>query len=118
MKALNELQNYTFVSKYARYLKNKKRRETWKEAVDRVKKMMLETYENFPEIHNDQNQENFEDFQKTYENCNNLCIFYYVFACTLQKHMEGSDQYIHYALLFHQYQFESQVHNLSLNVFE
>jgi ribonucleoside-diphosphate reductase alpha chain len=44
MSALNELQNYTFVSKYARWLEDKNRRETWKEAVDRVKNMMLTFY--------------------------------------------------------------------------
>ena len=44
MSALNELQNYTFVSKYARWLEDKNRRETWKEAVDRVKNMMLQQY--------------------------------------------------------------------------
>ncbi len=42
--ALQELQKYTFVSKYARWLKDKNRRETWKEAVDRVRNMMLEKY--------------------------------------------------------------------------
>ena len=36
--------NYTFVSKYARWIPEKKRRETWQEAVDRVKKMMLDVY--------------------------------------------------------------------------
>lgn len=45
MGALKELQNYTFVSKYARYLKDKNRRETWKEAVDRVRNMMLKKYQ-------------------------------------------------------------------------
>ena len=40
MSALQELQNYTFVSKYARWVEDKNRRETWKEAVDRVKSMM------------------------------------------------------------------------------
>ena len=40
MSALQELQNYTFVSKYARWLEDKNRRETWKEAVDRVRNMM------------------------------------------------------------------------------
>ena len=40
MSALQELQNYTFVSKYARWVENKNRRETWREAVDRVKEMM------------------------------------------------------------------------------
>jgi ribonucleoside-triphosphate reductase len=44
MSALQELQNYTFVSKYARWLEDKKRRETWKEAVDRVRDMMHTTY--------------------------------------------------------------------------
>lgn len=53
MSALNELQNYTFISKYARYNSKKKRRETWKEAVDRVKSMMLEKYKNFPDVHSD-----------------------------------------------------------------
>ena len=42
--SVTELQNYTFVSKYARWLPDKKRRETWKESVDRVKEMMLEQY--------------------------------------------------------------------------
>ena len=36
--------DYTFVSKYARWIPEKKRRETWNEAVDRVKQMMLEKY--------------------------------------------------------------------------
>jgi len=44
MTALKELQKYTFVSKYARWLPDQKRRETWQEAVDRVKNMMLEKY--------------------------------------------------------------------------
>jgi ribonucleoside-triphosphate reductase len=44
MSALQELQNYTFVSKYARWLEDKKRRETWKEAVERVKSMMHTMY--------------------------------------------------------------------------
>ena len=42
--SINELQNYTFVSKYARWIPEKKRRETWKESVDRVKEMMHEQY--------------------------------------------------------------------------
>ena len=45
MSALQELQNYTFVSKYARWLEDKNRRETWKEAVDRVRNMMHTKYE-------------------------------------------------------------------------
>ena len=47
MSALQELQNYTFVSKYARWLENKSRRETWKEAVDRVREMMHTQYDSF-----------------------------------------------------------------------
>ena len=42
--SLKSLMNYTFVSKYARWLPEKKRRETWNEAVDRVKQMMLDKY--------------------------------------------------------------------------
>lgn len=47
MSGLQELQNYTFVSKYARWLEDKKRRETWKEAVERVKSMMHTKYAEF-----------------------------------------------------------------------
>jgi ribonucleoside-diphosphate reductase alpha chain len=47
MSALQELQNYTFVSKYARWIEDKNRRETWKEAVDRVRNMMHTKYANF-----------------------------------------------------------------------
>jgi len=47
MSALQELQNYTFVSKYARWLEDKNRRETWKEAVERVKNMMHTNYSEF-----------------------------------------------------------------------
>lgn len=47
MSALQELQNYTFVSKYARWLEDKKRRETWKEAVDRVREMMHTKYSDY-----------------------------------------------------------------------
>jgi len=42
--SLKSLMNYTFVSKYARWSPEKKRRETWNEAVDRVKQMMLDKY--------------------------------------------------------------------------
>lgn len=45
MSAIQELQNYTFVSKYARWLEDKNRRETWKEAVDRVRNMMHTQYD-------------------------------------------------------------------------
>ncbi len=47
MSALQELQNYTFVSKYARWLEDKNRRETWKEAVERVRSMMHSKYDQF-----------------------------------------------------------------------
>jgi ribonucleoside-diphosphate reductase alpha chain len=47
MSGLQELQNYTFVSKYARWLEDKNRRETWKEAVERVKNMMHTKYADF-----------------------------------------------------------------------
>ena len=39
--SLKVLSDYTFVSRYARYDKNKKRRETWHEAIERVKNMHL-----------------------------------------------------------------------------
>lgn len=42
--SLKSLMDYTFVSKYARWIPEKKRRETWNEAVDRVKGMMLDQY--------------------------------------------------------------------------
>lgn len=51
--SLNELQNYTYYSKYARYVPEKKRRETWKESVKRVKDMMLEKYKDFPDVFDD-----------------------------------------------------------------
>jgi ribonucleoside-diphosphate reductase alpha chain len=47
MSALQELQNYTFVSKYARWIEKENRRETWKEAVDRVRNMMHTQYADF-----------------------------------------------------------------------
>ena len=48
--SVSELQNYTFVSKYARWIPEKKRRETWRESVDRVMGMMKEQY---PEANGD-----------------------------------------------------------------
>ena len=47
MSSLQELQNYTFVSKYARWLEDKNRRETWKEAVERVRSMIHSQYAKF-----------------------------------------------------------------------
>ena len=38
------LSDYTFASRYARYDKTKKRRETWHEAIERVKGMHLTKY--------------------------------------------------------------------------
>ena len=46
----SELQNYTFVGKYARWIPEKKRRETWRESIDRVMGMM---YEKYPEVNGD-----------------------------------------------------------------
>lgn len=42
--SVKELQKYTYYAKYARYNKNAKRRETWNEAVDRMKTMHLKKY--------------------------------------------------------------------------
>lgn len=41
---LEEMSNFVFTSKYARYDKKKKRRETWEEAIDRVMNMHLKKY--------------------------------------------------------------------------
>ena len=51
--SVRELSDYTFVAKYARWIPEKKRRETWDEAVSRVKQMMLDKYFDKPEIHKD-----------------------------------------------------------------
>ena len=48
--SIKELESYTFVSKYARWIPEKKRRETWKESVERVKNMM---YDKYPEVNGD-----------------------------------------------------------------
>src|SRR4051812_10739154 len=42
--SVQELQNYTYFSKYARFNKAARRRETWEEAVDRMKQMHLRKY--------------------------------------------------------------------------
>ena len=44
--SVSELQKYTAISKYARWIESEKRRETWNESVDRIKNMMLEVYPN------------------------------------------------------------------------
>lgn len=41
---LDEMSNFIFTSKYARYNKDEQRRETWDEAVDRVRDMHLQKY--------------------------------------------------------------------------
>lgn len=48
--SIKELQKYTAVSKYARWLETEKRRETWEESVERIKNMMVEVN---PSLHND-----------------------------------------------------------------
>lgn len=40
------IQNYIFTSRYARYLKDKKRRESWCETIDRVRNMHLRKFPN------------------------------------------------------------------------
>jgi ribonucleoside-triphosphate reductase len=50
--SIKSLMNYTFVSKYARWIPEKKRRETWHEAVDRVKQMMIDAYVNPEDVNN------------------------------------------------------------------
>lgn len=42
--SVKALQDYTFVSKYARYDSEKQRRETWTESIERVKQMHLRKY--------------------------------------------------------------------------
>lgn len=42
--SVKALQDYTFVSRYARYIPEMKRRETWEEAIDRVAEMHLAKY--------------------------------------------------------------------------
>ena len=48
--SVKALQDYTFVSKYARYLPEQKRREAWGEAVERVRDMHVRRY---PQIEQD-----------------------------------------------------------------
>ena len=42
---LEEIANFTFTSKYARYSEKHKRRESWKEAITRVEEMHVEKYD-------------------------------------------------------------------------
>tara|TARA_Y100000310_G_scaffold207268_2_gene207752 strand:- start:8851 stop:11034 length:2184 start_codon:yes stop_codon:yes gene_type:complete len=48
--SVKSLMDYSFVSKYARWIPEKSRRETWRESVDRVMNMM---YEKYPEVNGD-----------------------------------------------------------------
>ena len=48
--SIKALQDYTFVAKYANYNREKRRRETWDESVDRVLDMHLKK---FPQIENE-----------------------------------------------------------------
>lgn len=49
--SIKALQDYTFYAKYSNWKNG--RRETWKEAVNRVKNMMLTKYKDYPEVHKD-----------------------------------------------------------------
>lgn len=42
--SIKDLQNYTYISKYAKFNEEKQRRETWDEAIDRVMDMHLRRY--------------------------------------------------------------------------
>ena len=44
INGLQEISNFIFTSKYARYSDKNKRRETWDEAISRVEGMHLEMY--------------------------------------------------------------------------
>ena len=48
--SLNTLQEYTRIAKYAKYLPEENRRETWAEQVDRVFDMHTEYFEDYPEV--------------------------------------------------------------------
>ena len=43
------LSDFTFVSKYSKYLPSENRRETWQESVMRSRLMMLKKYAEYPE---------------------------------------------------------------------
>ena len=52
INGLEEMANFTFTTKYAKYDEKKQRRETWEETVLRVEKMHLKTYTTDCVIHN------------------------------------------------------------------
>ena len=49
INGLEEISNFIFTSKYARYSDKNRRRETWDEAVSRVEGMHLEKYSFLPD---------------------------------------------------------------------
>ena len=66
--SLKALMDYTFVSKYARWIPEKKRRETWNEATDRVKEMMLNKYINhMPRLSDHSDQEHYDNILQEIE---------------------------------------------------
>ncbi len=48
--SISALQEYTRIAKYAKYLSDEKRRETWKEQVSRVFSMHRSVFEDFPKV--------------------------------------------------------------------
>ena len=61
--SLQALSDYTIISRYSRYKKDKKRRETWSEMTDRVFEMHSKKYEEA--LKNEEFKEDFE-FAKDY----------------------------------------------------
>ena len=49
--SISTLQEYTRIAKYAKYLPEEKRRETWAEQVQRVFDMHREKFKDIPEVH-------------------------------------------------------------------
>ncbi len=60
--SIKSLMSYTFVSKFARWKSDKKRRETWAEAVTRVKQMMWKKY-----VTDDSSEEIKEEIEWAYD---------------------------------------------------
>lgn len=58
--SLKELSNFTIVSKYAKYLPEQKRRETWDEIVDRSLNMHLKKFSYLPSTDLEEIQKSFE----------------------------------------------------------
>ena len=49
--SISTLQEYTRIAKYAKYLPDEKRRETWSEQVKRVFDMHRQKFKDIPEVH-------------------------------------------------------------------